>query len=379
MSSPTGSPSSVLFRCVLFLSAILTTAFSGCTPFSGLQTYRISISSECLEVTDAFFHIPTSTASQGGAIYVLDTSMTGSILRTTFFECKASDSGGSCYLDMLMSKTTYCCFRSSFSSVDGQALRLTFAWQNDPDTVACDVLTFLLCGQDGALTGGRGTVTAEQPDWGTSRSLQYCNFSFCTVTGLGAAVDFPNADGGIPLNYGLVEKCSGTSLVYSKQMNDAKLSSCWFYGNTIPEDSACIRLDAVFSCTACVFGDSAKVYDNTLDGISEVRFTQCWFYGPAPTNYLTSCHTGQTTQSYSWTGCVTYLCPYEEKEKAPPTLSLPPPFSPARSPLPLQTVLPTKSPFPGTGTFTAALKMRRGEIWRLGIGWLVFVDLDFRR
>jgi hypothetical protein len=106
---------------------------------------------------------------QGGAVYVSPSEFISTVSLTTFAACRVSGqsaSGGSCYLATKGSEVSHCCFFSSFSSGDGQAIYFAFKYQETPGW-ACDSVTFHSCGTNGATFGTCGCVTMDAP--GTDR------------------------------------------------------------------------------------------------------------------------------------------------------------------------------------------------------------------
>jgi hypothetical protein len=173
------------------------------------------------------------------------------------------------------------------------------------------LITFLFCGQDGSSLGDRGTLTATQSDGSDGPSFQFCNFSSCFVSGLGCAIDLSGTEADALVKFCIIEKCSGTSLLYSGRSVSPQIFACGFSGNTINEGGACVRIRGILNFTDCIFGDSAPVYDRTTDSWS-VSFTRSWFAGEAPDADLIDCQTRTITESYSWVGCVTFLCPHDK-------------------------------------------------------------------
>jgi hypothetical protein len=243
-----------------------------------------------------------------------------------------------------------CCFHSGFSPETGQAVYLASHWQ-ESHGIAFNSITFLYCGHSSSSADNSGTITLGSMEGTSAPSLQFCNFTSCKVTGAGSAV-FLVGNSGLPkIDYCLITKCSGISLIYSRRSDGLPLFSCGFYENKVSENGACLGLGIYkVNCTACIFDDSAPIYTSTSDISYGFIFTDCWFAGEAPFGTTVNCKVGETTKSYSWVGFITFLCPVEPLEQ---------PKTPS-----------------STATFTTALVRRKGRIWVLGIGWYVFVTFD---
>jgi hypothetical protein len=219
-----------LSRSLFLFNAFFAIAISECSPYDGEHTSRIPVTDNCVAVSNAFFHDLTAVPDQGGAIYVSHPGVTSTITATTFSGCKASQSGGSCYLSSQTSELSECCFFSSFSSGDGQSVFINTTHHPAPGP-ACNSVTFLQCGRTDTVPGQRGTITMTQKDGSTSPSLQGCNFSSCAVQGTGGALELKHSEGAQEVRYCVIAQCAGGSLVYTERATNPTLLYCGFYNN----------------------------------------------------------------------------------------------------------------------------------------------------